>query len=139
MKRIFRNFVARVFVASSLGAALALVIAGYSLRAEISTYWQQRRIAARFAAAETSPPLAVDNPPRPESFHPVRALPAQPPILQFAVVSALAADEHLQDGELVLGVEVGGEARAYPLNMLNGPSREILNDTLGGRAIAATW
>ena len=38
-----------------------------------------------------------------------------------------------------LGVEVGGEARAYPINMLSGPNREILNDTLGGRPIAATW
>ena len=41
--------------------------------------------------------------------------------------------------ELVLGVTVGKESRAYPINMLTGPSREILNDTLGGQAIAATW
>ena len=40
---------------------------------------------------------------------------------------------------LVLGVTVGEESRAYPINMLTGPSREILNDALGGRAIAATW
>jgi hypothetical protein len=41
--------------------------------------------------------------------------------------------------ELVLGLTLGGAARAYPINMLTGPQREIVNDELGGRAIAATW
>ncbi len=41
--------------------------------------------------------------------------------------------------ELVLGVEVDGTARAYPINMLTGPNREIINDELGDKAIAATW
>ena len=45
----------------------------------------------------------------------------------------------LRDNELVLGVELDGEARAYPINMLTGPKREIINDRLGGQAIAATW
>jgi hypothetical protein len=36
-------------------------------------------------------------------------------------------------------VMINGESRAYPINMLTGPSREILNDRLGGTAIAATW
>jgi hypothetical protein len=34
---------------------------------------------------------------------------------------------------------VKGESRADPINMLTGPQREIINDRLGGRAIAATW
>lgn len=45
----------------------------------------------------------------------------------------------LGDNELVIGVEVDGEARAYPINQLTGPRREIINDTLAGTAIAATW
>ena len=45
----------------------------------------------------------------------------------------------IDDNELVLGVKVGDEARAYPINALTGPSREIINDTLGGVPIAATW
>ena len=45
----------------------------------------------------------------------------------------------LADNELVIGVNVDGETRAYPINQLTGPSREIINDTLGGTAIAATW
>lgn len=43
------------------------------------------------------------------------------------------------DDELVIGVVVNGKARAYPINILTGPRREIINDELGGRSIAATW
>lgn len=43
------------------------------------------------------------------------------------------------DNDLVIGVEIDGQARAYPINQLTGPSREIINDELAGTAIAATW
>ncbi|HIF32955.1 MAG TPA: DUF3179 domain-containing protein [Planctomycetes bacterium] len=59
------------------------------------------------------------------------------PITEFPIVPANKAE--LEPNELVLGVVVNGKARAYPINMLTGPSREILNDQLGGAAIAATW
>lgn len=45
----------------------------------------------------------------------------------------------IHDDELVLGVVIDGEARAYPINMLTGPTREIINDELSDVAIAATW
>jgi hypothetical protein len=45
----------------------------------------------------------------------------------------------VRDEELVLGVVMNGEARAYPINTLTGPRREIINDKLGSRSIAATW
>lgn len=64
---------------------------------------------------------------------------AFPAIKNAPVVSAKQAARSLADDELVLGVVVDGKARAYPINMLTGPQREIVNDTLGGRAIAATW
>ena len=31
------------------------------------------------------------------------------------------------------------EPEFKPINMLTNPTREIINDTLGGRSIAATW
>ena len=62
-----------------------------------------------------------------------------PAITEFPVISAEQAKRKINDAELVLGVVVGNEARAYPINMLTGPRREILNDKLGGKAIAATW
>jgi hypothetical protein len=45
----------------------------------------------------------------------------------------------LQDGDLVLGVVAGGEARAYPIGFFWGPAHEILNDALGGTPIAPSW
>ncbi len=48
-------------------------------------------------------------------------------------------DAPLGDGDLVLGIVINGEARAYPVNYMNGPFNEIVNDILGGQAIAPTW
>lgn len=59
------------------------------------------------------------------------------PIVNPMIVDIDAAD--IDDNELVIGVEVNGAARAYPINQLTGPQREIINDVLGGTAIAATW
>ena len=41
------------------------------------------------------------------------------------------------DHRPVLGVEVGGEYRAYPLNVME--VHELVNDTIGGRPIALTY
>jgi hypothetical protein len=62
-----------------------------------------------------------------------------PAITKFPILPADKVGDKINDAELVLGVTVGKESRAYPINMLTGPRREILNDTLGGKAIAATW
>lgn len=59
------------------------------------------------------------------------------PITDPTIVSAV--ETTVAPNELVLGVEVGGDSRAYPINQLTGPQREIINDVLGGTAIAATW
>jgi hypothetical protein len=74
-------------------------------------------------------------------FRPRRVVPHPlPAITNAPFVSASEATAKLvQDEELVLGVVVQGRARAYPINMLTGPRREIINDELGGQAIAATW
>ncbi len=62
-----------------------------------------------------------------------------PPIVRPPVLNAVEVQDEVTDSELVLGVVIQGKARAYPINMLTRPTREIINDTLGGRAIAATW
>lgn len=43
----------------------------------------------------------------------------------------------VHDDEPVIGLTAGREARAYPTWMLN--AHEIVNDRLGGRALAVTW
>jgi len=80
-----------------------------------------------------------------EGYHPVQVLNRSlPPITNVPTATAeqvarADAPLRLQDNELVLGIQIDGQARAYPINSLTGPSREIINDTLGGSAIAATW
>src|SRR5262249_25411771 len=45
----------------------------------------------------------------------------------------------IADDEFVLGVEIAGEARAYPLNMMGTPGSEVVNDRLGGQLVAVTF
>jgi hypothetical protein len=58
-----------------------------------------------------------------------------PALSDPAVVSAQGAPWN--DAETVLGVALGGEARAYPLAILNW--HELVNDTLGGRPILVSY
>ena len=74
-----------------------------------------------------------------DEFRPKRVVKPFPPITKFPILSAKDAAGKIDDAELVLGIEIDGKARAYSINMLTGPSREILNDTLAGVPIAATW
>lgn len=62
-----------------------------------------------------------------------------PSIRNVAIRSLKTADNLIEDDELVLGVVINNQARAYAINMLNGPTREIINDDLSGESIAATW
>ena len=50
---------------------------------------------------------------------------------------AEAADASLSADERVIGIEINGHARAYPINILS--SHEIVNDVIDGQAIAVTW
>ena len=72
-------------------------------------------------------------------YEPIRVLDALPPIESVPTIPGVEAGEKIQPDELVLGVEIGGQSRAYPINMLTGPNREIFNDELNETAIAATW
>ena len=91
----------------------------------------------------TRPPAIAQRPHRAgpfnrENFRPDQVVRPFDPIVQPEHVSADVGDKTLGPNELVLGVEINGEARAYPINMLTGPSREIFNDELGNHSIAAT-
>ena len=62
---------------------------------------------------------------------------AIPAIFDPQFLTAQEADEWYDPDELVLGVEIDGDARAYSIPFLSG--REIVNDEVGGRKIAVTW
>jgi hypothetical protein len=48
-----------------------------------------------------------------------------------------AGESGYRDDELVMGVAIDGEAKAYPVGLLNG--REMVNDELAGTPILVTW
>jgi hypothetical protein len=73
-------------------------------------------------------------------FRPERHILPEEPFTEFPIVPVAKAKDVLQPAELVLGVTIGDESRAYPLNVLvEVPRRKVVNDTLGGQAIVATW
>ena len=114
------------------------------LTREFPQTWIDRAARERLAKLRPGDKKSADPPKdgktksRPE-FAPRKLAKAFPPIVNAPTLPADKAGDRVSDNELVVGVVVGGEARAYPINMLTGPSREIINDTLGKHAIAATW
>lgn len=52
-------------------------------------------------------------------------------------VTANQAAGHITSNDLVMGMEINGESRAYPIGLMR--RYEIANDTLGGEAIAVTF
>lgn len=60
-----------------------------------------------------------------------------PPLDDPRAVSVGEAEEDLSPTEPVIGLLIGGEARAYPLRVLIW--HEIANDTLGGVPVAVTF
>ncbi len=71
----------------------------------------------------------------PDGFHQILGRDDIRPIYAPRFVSAHAAGH--EDGTLVLGVALNGEAHAYPINVLNW--REMIIDEVGGVPILATW
>ena len=74
-----------------------------------------------------------------EEYRIVTLLPrdAIPAIDNPIFYSASEADLEYAPDELVLGVSIEGEHRAYSTSLLNG--HEIVNDTIAGRPISVTW
>ena len=51
-------------------------------------------------------------------FNPKVLMKAKKPIVDVKLISAQEADSILNPKDLVIGVQIDGEARAYPINML---------------------
>jgi hypothetical protein len=62
---------------------------------------------------------------------------AIPAILDPQFVSAEQAEGQMEPQELVLGLSIDGDARAYSIPMLS--AHEIVNDEVGGVPVAITW
>jgi hypothetical protein len=75
-----------------------------------------------------------------DDYRPYRYVIPQTPVTEVEALPVAQADGMLGAGDLVLGVQVGDEARAYPLKAMNTtPRTKALNDVLGGRPILVTW
>ena len=76
-------------------------------------------------------PKSVD----PRQFRQLLPKDAIRPIYDPVIVSPDKAN--LDSGDLVIGVSIAGESRAYPIGPLR--FREMVNDWLGGTPILVTW
>jgi hypothetical protein len=122
---------------------LIIAIVGFALAGAIMMHRQRfpsdadEIAAARQAAVDDA--VSKSNNGKPD-YNP-RIVIARPfkAIQNAKFITADQVKDQVTDQELVLGVVINGEAKAYPINMLCGPSREIINDTLGDQPIAATW
>jgi len=61
------------------------------------------------------------------------------PIVEAPLVPVAALKNPVADTDLVIGLARDGIARAYPLKILGGPQREIINDRLGKEPFAVNW
>ena len=57
------------------------------------------------------------------------------PIYEPKFVAAEAAE--LEPLDIVMGLEINGDARAYPVRILN--TREMVDDVVGGVPVLVTW
>ena len=61
------------------------------------------------------------------------------PIKHAPYGSAEKLSKRLRDKDIVIGLVVGKQAFAYPINMLGGPQREIINEEFAGQAFCVNW
>ncbi len=113
-----------------------LVIVGICTSAGLWLFADPSNVLSPRAVRSARQPLTA---PSGDEFEPIRVLPQHRALTNPALLRASEVGDQVRDDELVLGVASGDHARAYPINMLTGPDREIVNDTLNGIPIAATW
>jgi Protein of unknown function (DUF3179) len=98
------------------------------------------RVRAPFLVLAALLPVgsAAQEPTNRDQSHYTQLKPEGFPI-RTGVMAQAGREATLRDDDLVIGVVAGGEARAYPVNLMWEPVNEVLNDTLGGQPITATW
>ena len=92
------------------------------------------------ATPTSTPTPEVLEPPPKRDFDVITLLPpdAIPAISNPGFYASLeASDESYGDDDLVLGIEIDGDARAYSVPLLS--RHEIVNDVVGGKPVAVTW
>lgn len=130
----------RVLPYALIAAGVAAIAAVSVLRSgpESSTVEVERPVA-RSTAGGGDASSGTPAPPSSRELEIVTVLPqdAIPAIFDPQFVSAAEADAQLAPEDLVLGVSVDDDHRAYGVAFLS--SREVVNDVIGGVPLAVTW
>ena len=124
-----------------LGLVILAVVAFSAFRDQVESAAQQLEPTTPEPSetATADLPLEPAAIPTERSYRIVTLLPfdAIPAIDDPRFYSAAEADAEYDDDELVMGVTINGESKAYSTSHLD--SHEIVNDMLGGRKNAVTW
>ena len=104
-------------------------------------YLLLRRPTQTVSVSDSVEPTAGENIPKPteRTYEIVELLPPDgiPAIDNPEFYSVEEADLEYDPNEMVLGVSINGDTRAYSTLLLD--SHEIVNDEVGDRKIAVTW
>jgi hypothetical protein len=122
------NTIGRVMLVTAL-VVIGLFSVSWFKRAATET----PAIEARTADSLYNPVHAGEE--LPQGFRDLLPRDAIRPIYDPQFVSA--ADAGWDDLALVVGLEINGDARAYPVSLLN--RREIVNDHVGKTPVLVTW
>ena len=125
-KKIHKNLEQWIFFLAIVGACGLL----FAFRNDVSTFLTRLTTSGQDVTVASQDNRTVDM----RNILPRDAIPA---IDNPQFINVSQANSQYADNELVIGVEIDGDARAYSVPYLS--SHEIVNDTVGGTPIAVTW
>ena len=98
-----------------------------------SYYGDTQGLARRFQTVEGGSEFSPSD----GALVTVRPRDTIPAILDPAFARVEEASGWMESDELILGVEIEGDARAYPIRILS--RHEVVNDVVAGIPVAITW
>ena len=128
-----------------IGVFLTAILLVVSMLAPLLAPFFQERVIPRFGGNAPEEPAAINGEAmwQPRIIEPrydiitVLGFDAIPSIDNPEFVSATEAEEWMAEDEQVIGLSINGDHRAYSIPLLS--RHEIVNDTVGGKAVAVTW
>ena len=119
------NLALRVAVTAACAALLSLALATVALANP--DFWAQEGWKTDFSKMSIDPDEVLSGGPPKDGI----------PSIDDPTFQPVSAEAELVDREPVIGLEIDGDARAYPLRILTW--HEIVNDTVGGRPVIVTY
>ena len=117
-----------------LAASVSLCVSACGGEEDLPTFYGDTQgLARRFHTVEGGSEFSPSD----GALVTVRPRDTIPAILKPEFAHVDDASEWMEPDELVLGVEIEGDARAYPISILS--RHEVVNDVVGGTPVAVTW